>query len=110
MAPLTASTNTTRPTNEMTYLANRPSRRNQILSLTPIIQTLGKQRLQAAAAFMAVSARACLAQFEGVGPEVCRPGSPRCFDREIIPRGRPHPDPPPQAGEGEMGEPQADKN
>src|SRR6478735_3507012 len=40
MAPLTASTNTTRPTRAMTYLANSPSRRNQILSLTPPIQAL----------------------------------------------------------------------
>src|SRR5258708_26411262 len=40
IAPFTASTNTTRPTSEITYLANRPSRRNQILSLTPIIRTL----------------------------------------------------------------------
>src|SRR6476620_11659235 len=39
MAPLTASTNTTRPTSDTTYLANRPPRRNQILSF-PIIQTL----------------------------------------------------------------------
>src|ERR1700759_2933614 len=38
--PLTASTNTTRPTSAITYLANRPSRRNQILSLTAIIQIL----------------------------------------------------------------------
>src|ERR1700744_3737356 len=38
--PLIASTNTTRPTSEPTYLANRPSRRNQILSLTATIQIL----------------------------------------------------------------------
>src|SRR6266702_3645433 len=44
MEPLTASTNTTRPTSETTYLANRPSRRNQILSLTPIILPLGRIR------------------------------------------------------------------
>src|ERR1700724_1865547 len=74
MAPLTASTNTTRPTSETTYLANRPSRRNQILSLTPIIQTLG--RIYATNGCgravsgvgrvnMVIPAGACLAQFEG---------------------------------------------
>src|SRR5437764_14270611 len=41
MEPLTASTNTTRPTSATTYLANRPSRRNPILFLTPIILPLG---------------------------------------------------------------------
>src|SRR5579883_1720757 len=38
IAPFTASTNTTRPTRETTYLANSPSRRNQTFGLTPIIQ------------------------------------------------------------------------
>src|SRR4029077_17955351 len=37
---MTASTNTTSPTSATTYLANRPSRRNQTLSLTSFIQTL----------------------------------------------------------------------
>src|SRR5437016_5268003 len=46
MAPFTASTNTTRPTSDITYLANRPSRRNQILSLTAIIQTLRRLSTQ----------------------------------------------------------------
>src|SRR5437764_13563380 len=35
-----ASTNTTRPTSDMTYLANRPSRRDPILPLPSFIQTL----------------------------------------------------------------------
>src|SRR5277367_3087164 len=73
MAPLTASTNTTSPTSETTYLANRPSRRNQILSLTPIIQTLGRirnelprrRRFRPPPVQMAIPAGTCLAQFEG---------------------------------------------
>src|SRR5277367_101846 len=74
MAPLTASTNTTSPTSETTYLANRPSRRNQILSLTPIIQTLGRirnelprrRRFRPPPVQMAIPAGTCLAQFGGI--------------------------------------------
>src|SRR6059058_4236937 len=90
-----ASTNTTRPTSDMTYLANRPSRRNPILPLPSFIQALVRHPLMGARICVigrgpcrrksaAFQPSPILAQIEGAGRPSASMVSPDCGQNAAV--------------------------